>query len=678
MKIISVPFRDMRLNTTIPGTKTRVTISSYDNAWVFIADTDITDRVIKPLPTISIDLEKGMNGFTKDQIILEVDDEDNVIRDMFELEDRNFLLLIEKGFDGVADWLAIFDGIIDRYESECIGRNITQITAYSMEGELELHPAWQAYNPAAGHFPNINALGAAFTIAAISNNLGRGQPGVKKMEYEYDAAAGNPYKLIFDGGAPVWWGLNVLQWIYDSQGAGAQGVGLQIQSSNNPALFSTEAQSDGFVMGDLVNVANIGNWWQNRSLTNLVGDLWNLSNINIPGGNRTINVPAVNIPVADFSKMSAREALNELAIAYNCIHKRTERDTALFVSRSAAGSQFHLNNNLYKTNFNRSWQKPTDGVHVINKYRSPGTKFVIVDSHNVQVQWMRGDYTKIEELEQFKTYIDQVWEAYSINYQDGDNIKVNNRFIDDDNRCYCANEINGWYRFTHRIFKVTGFFLIELEPYDRVYLTIRNADGTFDEEIKTVLMSLSYDDTEKTTELILVERKMVLYERYNCIDQGAGTVFGVNWKAQTYTIGNVGLNDNHDLVQVRLKLYRTGLPGNATLAIRLAVAGNPTGGPNLATSTISGNAFTLLTGGGWYEFNFAGLNQLPGTQYALVLSAPGGSAGNSVHWRRTDITVNPPNYTGGSEWDSAGSGAGGTWGQIVAMDLNFETWGEFV
>jgi len=157
-----------------------------------------------------------------------------------------------------------------------------------------------------------------------------------------------------------------------------------------------------------------------------------------------------------------------------------------------------------------------------------------------------------------------------------------------------------------------------------------------------------------------------LYEYYNTGDDAYwGGPYGAHWGAQTFTPATA-----HKITSVKLKLFRIGSPGTATVSIR-ATDGNglPTGA-DLCSGTIDGNTLTTNEAGLWYEITLgAGYNLAASTKYAIVVRQ-NGDADNHVGWRG-DWTN--PTYAGGSFAQSADSGA--TWSAGTDIDFMFEDWG---
>lgn len=173
--------------------------------------------------------------------------------------------------------------------------------------------------------------------------------------------------------------------------------------------------------------------------------------------------------------------------------------------------------------------------------------------------------------------------------------------------------------------------------------------------------------------LLYVPPARKLYERYNLGDVAQADMFDKNWRAQTFTIGNTGPNEDHIVTSVILKLLRYGLPGTVTVTINEADSDLPTG-VILATGTTDGNTLTTSYPYGWREIFFvtpAGLSA--STQYAIVVDARDGNSSNLIRWR---TVVPPKEYTGGQH--SFSSDSGSNWTIRTGRDLMFEEWGEAI
>lgn len=183
-----------------------------------------------------------------------------------------------------------------------------------------------------------------------------------------------------------------------------------------------------------------------------------------------VNLVDAIIPIADFTGMNVREALNELASGFNCVWKRMERDTVRFVSRGTYCDTVEVDNNLYKSNWKESKTKPYIGVEIKNP----------------------------------------LYEQYSYRYPDnfnaeeGEVFRLSNRFAMPINGPLLA-KINGdWFMAIRDEIEIDGFFLVELEEFDLIQWKKYLVDGTPDEQVDCVLMGISYDDRTKLTRIRMV------------------------------------------------------------------------------------------------------------------------------------------------------------------------------
>lgn len=182
------------------------------------------------------------------------------------------------------------------------------------------------------------------------------------------------------------------------------------------------------------------------------------------------NIADAIIPIADFTGLNVREALNELASGFNCVWKRMERDKVRFVSRGSYCDTCELDNNLYKSNWQESKTKPYIGVEIKNPL-----------------------YTQYEYR-----YPD------SFNAEEGEVFKLNNRFAMPINGALLAKVNGDWFMEVRTEIEVDGFFMIELEEFDKIEWQKYLYDGTPDEQVDCILMGISYDDRTKLTRITMV------------------------------------------------------------------------------------------------------------------------------------------------------------------------------
>jgi len=197
--------------------------------------------------------------------------------------------------------------------------------------------------------------------------------------------------------------------------------------------------------------------------------------------------------------------------------------------------------------------------------------------------------------------------------------------------------------------------------------------------IVTVVLLLTilfpvFDKESLWTKLTNVEPKDIifpaissdtLYEYYDTGDNLANLMFTTYWNAQTFTIGTVGDDENHDITSVKLLLYRKATPGTITVSIRAVDgAGKPTGA-DLTSGTTNGDSLTTDTAGEWREISLTSYELEAGTTYAIVARSQGTGLSDSAGWR-LDTTGG---YTGGTDVTSSNSGS--TWTVNSAYDFLF-------
>ncbi len=156
-----------------------------------------------------------------------------------------------------------------------------------------------------------------------------------------------------------------------------------------------------------------------------------------------------------------------------------------------------------------------------------------------------------------------------------------------------------------------------------------------------------------------------IYEYYNSGDDNDLAVYGIYWKAQTFTP-----QVNYTIKSVKLKLWKQGTPGNLVVSIKETDAnGYPTGN-DLCAVSYDTTGITTSSPGAWYGITLNdGFNLIKNKKYAIVLRATG-SSGNQINWRRDSTD---PTYDRGNAEISSDSG--GSWSNYTS-DAMFETWGD--
>lgn len=161
-----------------------------------------------------------------------------------------------------------------------------------------------------------------------------------------------------------------------------------------------------------------------------------------------------------------------------------------------------------------------------------------------------------------------------------------------------------------------------------------------------------------------------IYARYITGDTAASGSTATQWRGQTFTIGNTGTNENHNITSVFLKIYRVGYPGPLLVAIRATAAGLPVGG-DLASGEIDGNTLTPITDGEWIRIALApNYPLLASTKYAIIWHTPSSTPPAYVM-----VRVDTPTsyYTGGTFVNSNNSGV--DWNTESGYDFVFKEYG---
>jgi len=163
---------------------------------------------------------------------------------------------------------------------------------------------------------------------------------------------------------------------------------------------------------------------------------------------------------------------------------------------------------------------------------------------------------------------------------------------------------------------------------------------------------------------------MTLYEYYNTGDDTSEPIYNSRWASQTFTVGTVGTNENHNISKIKLKLRRQGFPGTITVSIRATDANGKPTGSDLSTGTIDGNTLTTNSDGAWYEIEMSEYTLQASTKYAIVVRAPSGHFFERLFWRADSSS---PSYNGGCAYSSADSGQ--SWEAKDTWDFMFEEYG---
>ncbi len=163
---------------------------------------------------------------------------------------------------------------------------------------------------------------------------------------------------------------------------------------------------------------------------------------------------------------------------------------------------------------------------------------------------------------------------------------------------------------------------------------------------------------------------MALKDTFELYDGTGVSVFGANWRGQTFTTTSA-----YSITDVALSCWKFGSPGNITVSIR-AVDGNgkPTGA-DLASVTVADSVFSTLPTRAWYTFTFDTPYDLDdATKYAIIFRAPSGNASNSF----TVFGYDSAGYANGEYTFSVNSGSSWNFLDPNNRDLMFRTYGDLI
>lgn len=158
------------------------------------------------------------------------------------------------------------------------------------------------------------------------------------------------------------------------------------------------------------------------------------------------------------------------------------------------------------------------------------------------------------------------------------------------------------------------------------------------------------------------------YEYYTVGDNYDATITSSDdLRAQIFTVGTVGSNEDFPISSVRIKVSKVGSPGDVTVSIR-AVAGDgwtPTG-ESLSSGTLPMSE--VGTEPAWHEVAMSSYELQASTSYVLQFSCSGIES-NYPKFRASSTGTYPGGYAIYS------IDGGDNWSQLTSYDYMFEIWG---
>ena len=155
----------------------------------------------------------------------------------------------------------------------------------------------------------------------------------------------------------------------------------------------------------------------------------------------------------------------------------------------------------------------------------------------------------------------------------------------------------------------------------------------------------------------------VTEESYITGEETQESVYGVTWRAQTFTT-----TSSYSIAGVSIKIFRTLNPGTITASIRATSENLPTG-IDLVSGTLDGDSITSSSPGAFYNITFDAPYALSDiSKYSILLRATSGDVSNLIHWW-SDVA--DAAYDGGTYCTSANSGV--AWSLTATKDFMFKT-----
>lgn len=165
-----------------------------------------------------------------------------------------------------------------------------------------------------------------------------------------------------------------------------------------------------------------------------------------------------------------------------------------------------------------------------------------------------------------------------------------------------------------------------------------------------------------------IDASPVLYTCYNVGDDEDGhhAIYPDYQEGQSFQV-HMPLH----LTSVKLRVFRTGSPGNMTVAIQKGDADGEPDGVDLGTKDVNCDAISAASPGEWVTWTFAASIAVePWTTYCIVVRG-GVNSSNCLNWRNDGSL---PTYERGMLLYS--SNGGSSWSSSSADDYMFEVWGQ--
>ncbi len=176
------------------------------------------------------------------------------------------------------------------------------------------------------------------------------------------------------------------------------------------------------------------------------------------------------IQVADFTGLSVREALNELAKGFLCVWKLPLKTSGWFYFREQPRGTFKLDSNFVwkHTNINEQWSNKYDGV-------------IVTTRDEKEFKKGRFEYNSKK-------------------------LEMSNNFVDQTRGSHICNWIFNFFSPDRKFIEVDGVYLPQLEPWDFIVLDDEyNSSGSWRKTINTILYKKEINPATNNYRLTLLE-----------------------------------------------------------------------------------------------------------------------------------------------------------------------------
>lgn len=173
---------------------------------------------------------------------------------------------------------------------------------------------------------------------------------------------------------------------------------------------------------------------------------------------------------------------------------------------------------------------------------------------------------------------------------------------------------------------------------------------------------------------LTVSATLKRYESYETGGDFSWNFYTSYWHCQTFTVGNIGLNEDFYLKNISVYLKRSGTPvaGQVWVSLRAVDGSGVPTGSSLCHGSYTASSLPTVNYA-WINFTMNITTKLcdASTKYAIILNNSGGTSSKSCI---TMVDTTSPTYTGGQMYYSSNSGF--SWSGYSGYDCYFRVFGE--